>query len=289
MRSFRSSAERAGWSPQEVDRALSDPGQPLPRIVFLPEVCSCPVCEKRLKVYGTHTRTVTTLAEGSFEAKEKLLRCDVGETERRGSCPTVRPEDLQRLVPPGQSFGYDLIVHVGLARYLNGMQREEIRAALRARGLLPSEGSITNLCDRFLSHLERLHLLRSPYLRAAMSRGYPLHIDATCEKGKGGLFLCMDGLRGWVLLSERIESESEKALKRPWSSSRPKRPLRNSKGAMFFDAEPLREDLLSWMRGRSSQSIRTPPQPAPGSARAAPGRRHRGAAPPRRRGRRESA
>jgi hypothetical protein len=43
--------------------------------------------------------------------------------------------------------------------------------------------------------------------------GYPLHIDATSEHGKGGLFVCMDGFRNWVLCAGKIESESEENLK----------------------------------------------------------------------------
>ena len=65
------------------------------------------------------------------------------------------------------------------------------------------------MCDRFLLSLETLHLLRAPALRDAMKDGYPLHLDATCEYGKGGLFVCMDGFRGWVLLAGRIASERE--------------------------------------------------------------------------------
>ena len=49
--------------------------------------------------------------------------------------------------------------------------------------------------------------------RAVLACGYPLHIDATCEKGKGGHFLCMDGRRVWVLQAERIVSENGDLLR----------------------------------------------------------------------------
>jgi hypothetical protein len=66
----------------------------------------------------------------------------------------------------------------------------------------------------FLLYLEALHLVRSPYLKAAMQKhGYPLHIDATSEHGKGGLFVCVDGFRNWVLCAGKIESESDENLK----------------------------------------------------------------------------
>jgi len=194
-----------------MERALAEPGQPMPLINFVPRVQSCPVCAEPLGIYKTWRRVVTTLAEGRFEARVVQLRCDRGSPVRK-DCPTVTSDEFARLVPVGQSFGFDLIVYVGLARYQNRMQRIEIQAALKELRIELSTGSITALCDRFLIHLERLHLLRAPYLRAAMSGGWALHLDATCDKGKGGLFLCMDGIRGWVLLSEKIGAESGQIL-----------------------------------------------------------------------------
>ena len=127
----------------------------------------------------------------------------------------MKSEMLARIVRPRQRFGYDLIVYAGLARYLRRMQREEICEELfRKRAIKLSPGSVSNLCDRFLIYLEALHLLRSPRLKLAMQpHGYPLHIDATSEHGKGGLFICMDGFREWVLCAGKIESESEEHLK----------------------------------------------------------------------------
>lgn len=127
----------------------------------------------------------------------------------------MKSDALARIVRPRQRFGYDLVVYVGLSRYLRRKQREEIRAELfRKRGITLSAGSVSNLCDRFLLYLEALHLVRSPDLKAAMQDyGYPLHIDATSEYGKGGLFVCMDGFRKWVLCAGKIESESEEHLK----------------------------------------------------------------------------
>jgi hypothetical protein len=46
-----------------------------------------------------------------------------------------------------------------------------------------------------------------------MSGGYPLHIDATSEHGKGGVFVCLDGWRGWVLQAVKISSENADELR----------------------------------------------------------------------------
>jgi len=160
-------------------------------------------------VRRSRTRTVATLAEGAFEAREVLKQC-----ARRTTCPVVGSSTLAALVKARQRYGYDLIVHVGLARYVGGKQRDEIRVELHEQhGIDLSAGTVSNLCDRFLVLFERLHVYRAPALRTAMQDGYPLHLDATCEHGKGGLFVTMDGWKRWVLWAARIPTEHRDHLK----------------------------------------------------------------------------
>jgi hypothetical protein len=160
-----------------------------------------------LRTQKSKRRTVITLAHGVFEAHEIRKVC------KAGSCPSVGSTELRKLVKPGHRYGYDLIVHVGLSRYLAGKQREEIRAVLiEKHGIALSAGTVSALCDRFLCLLESLHVHRAPQLRTGQQGSYPLHIDATCERGKGGLFICMDGWRPWVLWAGRIDSEGAEHL-----------------------------------------------------------------------------
>ncbi len=112
------------------------------------------------------------------------------------------------MAPPGQRYGFDLIVWVGLQRYHRLRQRSEIRARLARRCIRLSDGTVSALCDRFLHWLGCLHQRRAPALKAAMRHGYPLHLDATCDPGRGGLFVCLDGWRGWVLHAARIRTEN---------------------------------------------------------------------------------
>jgi hypothetical protein len=164
-----------------------------------------------VQVQKSKRRKIFTFQSGVLNAKEVRKKCS-----QDAAHPVMCSDELSRLVKPHQRYAYDLVVHVGLARYLYGKQREEIRAELyQERGVTLSDGSISNLCDRFLIYFEALHLARVPELRRAMKEGYPLHLDATCEYGKGGLFVCMDGWRGWVLMAARIPSEQEDYL-RPW-------------------------------------------------------------------------
>ena len=189
-------------------RITSEAGD-VPGIEFVAEAERCPVCDAALKVYKSRSRQVITLAAGPFRAIETLKQCGEDHTH-----PVLGSNALARQVLPRQRYGYDLIVHVGCARYLENKQRGEIQAELyRQQGIELSSGSLSYLCDRFLTHLEALHLARVPQLRSALGEGYPLHIDATCEHGKGGLFVCMDGWRDWVLVAGRIPSEHEGHLR----------------------------------------------------------------------------
>ena len=46
-----------------------------------------------------------------------------------------------------------------------------------------------------------------------MPHGCHLHIDATCDRGRGGTFLCLAGWTGWVLHAVRIASENAGELR----------------------------------------------------------------------------
>lgn len=222
-------AQRAGWSATELAQATAGERGALPEVEFSAEAEHCEVCARRLAVLKSRRRRVSTLETGTFMAKEVLKHCPGDESH-----PVRGSSALAHLVKPAQRYGYDVVVHVGLARYLRGKQRTEIQTELLEQcGLELCEASISNLCDRFLSYFEALHLERAPALRAAMHEGYPLHIDATCEHGKGGLFVCMNGWRGWVLMAARIPSENADDM----------RPIVNKTTEWFGDPVATVRDL----------------------------------------------
>jgi len=195
----RGLAELIGWEPSRTDRVLGHPAT----LDFPAEDVACARCGSSATVYKTTRRTVVTLAQGRIEARE-IQRICRGHPE-----PQVqRSRVLAELVPRGQRYGYDLITRVGCLRFLELCQRREIRARLSIRhGIELSEGTISALSDRFLLHLGALHRDRVAALRQGMRGGYPLHIDGTHYQGSGGLFLCYNGWRGWVLHAGRIDSE----------------------------------------------------------------------------------
>jgi membrane-bound lytic murein transglycosylase MltF len=105
----------------------------------------------------------------AFQAIETLKQCAEDSAH-----PIMGSNALVQLVAPRHRFAYDLVVEVGCARYLEKKQRTEIQADLyERRGIELSSGSISHLCDRFLIHLEALHLAHAPQLRAILANGYP--------------------------------------------------------------------------------------------------------------------
>jgi hypothetical protein len=162
-----------------------------------------------LRVQKSKKRIVSTIETGTIQIREFRKVCS-----KDSSHPVEISEALSQMVPSGQRYGYDLIVWIGMARYHRNLQRKEIRTELLLeKDIILSDGSISKVCDRFLLYFEALHVSCAPALRVATEKGYPLHIDATNEYGKGGLFLCLDGWRGWVLHAAKIATENAEELR----------------------------------------------------------------------------
>ena len=170
---------------------------------------TCPVCRQRMHVQKTVHRKGLTLSHGAFRVCETVRTC-ASECRHEGSRIVHRPATLAGLIPPGSVVGYDVMVHVGLQRFVHHQQRDEIRAGLqKEHGILLSSGEISDLGRRFLVYLEALHREKAPALRAAMEAdgGWPLHIDATGEDGRGTLLVAFSGWRRWVLGAWKVPTE----------------------------------------------------------------------------------
>ena len=170
---------------------------------------TCPVCRRALSVQKTVRRTGLTLSHGSFRVRETVRVC-ASRCRHAGARVVHRPATLAGLIPPGSVVGYDVLVHIGLERFVHHRQRDEIRAGLeKDHGIGLSSGAISDLGRRFLVYLEALHREKAPALRAAMEAegGWPLHIDATGEDGRGTLLVAFAGWRRWVLGAWKVPTE----------------------------------------------------------------------------------
>ena len=170
---------------------------------------ACPVCGGRMKVQKTIQRSGKTLAHGSFRVGETVYVCASG-CQQEGRLVTRRSYQLAQLLLPRSTVGYDVLVYVGCQRLVHYRQRQEIRTDLQRKyGIVLSTGEISALGRRFLLYLERLHWRCAPALRAVLQAdgGWPLHIDATGEDGRGTMVTALAGWRGWVLHAWKVPTE----------------------------------------------------------------------------------
>jgi len=167
-----------------------------------------------MNVQKTVTHGGVTLAHGEFQAHETVLECATGCKEANGRVLTLRQPSLAEILIPRSPMGYDVMTRVGIARYLESQQREEIRTELKKSGLSLCSGVISKLERRFLDYLWALHIKRAPKLRERLEKdgGWPMHLDATGEAGRGTLLVVFAGWRQWVLGSWKIPSEHEQAI-----------------------------------------------------------------------------
>jgi len=168
-----------------------------------------------MKVQKTVRRHGMTLEHGAFEVRETVHTCTSGCRHPSGVAVTQRATSLTSRIPPRRFVGYDVMVFVGMERFVRHRQREEIRTDLNVEhGISLSTGTISRLAARFLDYLRRLHDNHCEPLRRALANdgGWPLHIDATGENGRGMLLVARTGWRGWVLDSWKVPTERAEVL-----------------------------------------------------------------------------
>lgn len=142
--------------------------------------------------------------------------------EEQGFCPDhpalapVRSREVARLVAPSCNIAYDLLAHVGVARFMECRQLKEIRAELLRHSIDLSTRTIGHLSRRFVAYVQVVHEQSVPLLRRDMRArgGYILHIDGTCEEGSRVLLVCFDSVSGQVLESRKVGSENTEEVKR---------------------------------------------------------------------------
>ncbi|MBT7889523.1 MAG: hypothetical protein HN580_10915, partial [Deltaproteobacteria bacterium] len=175
----------------------------------------CEICQGRMLVRRSYTHQGRTLAHGMFDVTETFWVCADGCLHPSGRQVVQRAESVARTLMAGSSIGYDVLVFIGLERYLHQRQREEIQSALlRKYGIRLSTGEISMLARRFAEYLARLHMVKTEQLKATLDQdgGWPLHVDATGESGRGTLLVVMAGWRKWVMGAWKIATEKQELI-----------------------------------------------------------------------------
>ncbi len=173
------------------------------------EPCSCCDGDEWL-VQKTEPRQGRTLAHGHFCAQATVHYCANGCKNPDGTKVTRKPDSLTHHLIPHRITGYDVMVFIGIKRFVEYRQREEIQTALRDKhNIRLSTGEISYLMNDFVGYLRWLHFDRAFQLKKTLIEdgGWPMHVDASGENGRGTLFVVMSGWRQWVLGSWQPSTE----------------------------------------------------------------------------------
>lgn len=176
-------------------------------ITFRPESCVCPHCGTRGKVQKTTTKPVSTLDIGAFIAHELKYFCP--------RCGLVLgSRELRMLVPKRYNFGYDVLVYVGDAFFLDSRNNDQIMKDLREKNINISRSEVSYLAKKFIVYLALLHKKVQKETRTflSMNGGYILHLDGTCEGDSPHLISVLDGITEIVLDNTKVPSENTNDL-----------------------------------------------------------------------------
>jgi hypothetical protein len=162
---------------------------------------------KSLRVLKTHTRRVITLTIGEFIARETIW----WQPKTGRQYPSA---PLRHLVAPGCNYGYDVLVCVGRALFLETQPIRLIIAELARRQVHLSASTVAELGRRFIVLLTLAHRQCAPNLKAAMigQGGYILHLDATYEDESPLLMTGIDAVMEIVLGNVKLPSEKAEGI-----------------------------------------------------------------------------
>ncbi len=174
-----------------------------PLVDFYPQDVLCTQDTSSLYVLKSETRTVSTLHIGKFKARETIRICQ--------ECGTIyRSQELSRLVPPSCNFGYDILVYVGKALFVEHLADQRIVEDLAAQNISISPSEIAYLGKKFIVYLTLAHRNSSARIKRAMASngGYILHVDATYEAKSPLLMSGLDSVMHIVLGNCKLPSEN---------------------------------------------------------------------------------
>lgn len=184
-------------------------------IRLYPEKDACIICNEKTYLLKTSRKDCYSFHFGKFTLIEGFFFCKVHKYLSEGSDQVLKYYSrlATEIVDRGFRVTIDMVVKVGLLRYRDNRQLEEIQSFLKcspARIDLPVS-TIGMISKRFLEYCKLLHKKYEYKIREDISSNgrYVAHYDGTTEKKCGVInFLVMDSLSGHVLSSEMIESEN---------------------------------------------------------------------------------
>jgi len=121
---------------------------------------------------------------------------------------------LRALTPYRATFGYDVLVHVGVGLFMRCRSEQSIIDELARNNVVISQREIGFLGKKFIAYLAIAHEQSRHRIKKMMASrgGYVLHLDGTCEKDSPHLFTGMDGIAQIVLDNIKLPSEKAERL-----------------------------------------------------------------------------
>src|SRR5262245_43140579 len=172
---------------------------------------ACPGCGATTNVDYYNRRTLTTL-RGVSRFRLQVRRC------HRPACALflrpLRPQAEGRLALPRHEFGLDVVALTGALRHAEHRSVPEIHQALRARGVVLSQRSVSNLLDRYdelcaltVADLDRLRpiLVKQGKVVLAIDGPQP-------DVGHEVLWVIRDCISGEILLARSLLSSTQDDL-----------------------------------------------------------------------------
>lgn len=154
------------------------------------------------QVRKTHQREVVTLSIGPWIARETIWR-HPATGQLSGSA------DLRRLVAPGCTYGYDVMVEVGRRLFVEAQSVRQIIALLLQSHVHLSASTVGDLGRRFIVLLALAQRLRQAI---SLQGGYILHLDATYEDKSPLLMTGIDAVMEIVLGNVKLPSEKAEGI-----------------------------------------------------------------------------
>ncbi len=102
-----------------------------------------------MKVLKTRKKHVVTMDIGPFDAKETILEGSDGRV--------YHSQQLRTLTPYRATFGYDVIVHVGLSLFMHCRSEQTIIEDLAHNNIVISQREIGFLGKKFIAYLAIAH------------------------------------------------------------------------------------------------------------------------------------
>ncbi len=143
---------------------------------------------------------------GRVRFHETIKHCD--------SCHAIyRCDEPRKLVPHGCRCGFNVLVAVGMALFVECKNEKQIQADLKSRNIAISTRQVGYLAKKFIVYLALAHKQSRSKIKDlfCLRGGYILHLDGTCEGDSPHLMSALDEIAQIVL--DNIKIPSEKADK----------------------------------------------------------------------------